>query len=381
MTIEATVNARVAEVTKRIARRSSDKRARYLDRIAEAAATPHRQRLGCANQAHAFAACAPRDKTMMREGRVPSLAIVTAYNDMLSAPSALRAFSRTDPPERARSRCRRPGGRRRSGHVRRHHPGRSGHGVVAVFARRDRIVGRGGAVASDLRRRGVSRHLRQDRAGPRDRRALFRAFAGGLHSVGPDDSGLANDAKSKIRQAYAEGKVGREALLEAEAKAYHGPGTCTFYGTANTNQMLMEIMGLHLPGASFVNPNTPLRDALTRAATERALAMTSLGNDYTPLGQMLDERAFVNGIVGLHATGGSTNHTLHLVAMAAAAGLTLNWNDFADLAEVTPLLSRIYPNGSADVNHFHAAGGMGLLMRELVGAGLLHGDVSTVCGP
>jgi phosphogluconate dehydratase len=193
-------------------------------------------------------------------------------------------------------------------------------------------------------------------------------------------SGLANDAKSKIRQAYAEGKVGREALLEAEAKAYHGPGTCTFYGTANTNQMLMEIMGLHLPGASFVNPNTPLRDALTRAATERALAMTSLGNDFTPLGQMLDERAFVNGIVGLHATGGSTNHTLHLVAMAAAAGLTLDWNDFADLAEVTPLLSRIYPNGGADVNHFHAAGGMGVLMRELVGAGLLHGNVSTVCG-
>jgi phosphogluconate dehydratase len=197
---------------------------------------------------------------------------------------------------------------------------------------------------------------------------------------GPMTSGLANDAKSKIRQAYAEGKVDREALLEAEAKAYHGPGTCTFYGTANTNQMLMEIMGLHLPGASFVNPNTPLRDALTRAATERALAMTSLGNNYTPLGQMLDERAFVNGVVGLHATGGSTNHTLHLVAMAAAAGLTLNWNDFADLAEVTPLLSRIYPNGGADVNHFHAAGGMGFLMRELVSTGLLHGNVSTACG-
>jgi phosphogluconate dehydratase len=191
---------------------------------------------------------------------------------------------------------------------------------------------------------------------------------------------LPNSEKNRIRQLYAEGKVSRDDLLEAESKSYHGPGTCTFYGTANTNQMMMEIMGLHLPGAAFINPNTPLRDALTAAAAKRALAITAAGNDFTPIGRMLDERAFVNGIVGLHATGGSTNHTLHLVAMAAAAGILLTWDDFSDLAEITPLLTRIYPNGTADVNHFHAAGGMGFVIRELLSAGLLHDDVQTVFG-
>jgi phosphogluconate dehydratase len=198
--------------------------------------------------------------------------------------------------------------------------------------------------------------------------------------AGPMTSGLPNGEKARVRQLYAEGKVGRDALLEAEMKSYHGPGTCTFYGTANTNQMLMEIMGLHLPGAAFVNPGTKLRDAMTREAVQRALALTASGNEYTPLGRLLDERAFVNGIVGLHATGGSTNHTIHLVAMARAAGIELNWDDFADLAEVVPLLCRVYPNGKADVNHFHAAGGMGFLIRELLDAGLLHPDVSTVWG-
>lgn len=198
--------------------------------------------------------------------------------------------------------------------------------------------------------------------------------------AGPMTSGLSNDEKSRVRQLFAEGKVDRDALLEAESRSYHGPGTCTFYGTANTNQMVMEIMGLHLPGASFVNPNTPLREALTKAATERAMAITALGNEYKPVGRMLDERAFVNGMVGLHATGGSTNHTMHLVAMAAAAGIRLTWDDFSDLAPVTPLLTRIYPNGKADVNHFHAAGGMGFVIRELLGGGLLHRDVETVLG-
>jgi phosphogluconate dehydratase len=198
--------------------------------------------------------------------------------------------------------------------------------------------------------------------------------------AGPMPSGLANDEKAKVRQLYAEGKVDRAALLEAEAQAYHAPGTCTFYGTANTNQMLMEIMGLHLPGASFVNPNTPLRDALTELGARRALDLTAQGNQYTPIGHIVDERAVVNGVVGLHATGGSTNHTIHLVAMAAAAGIALNWDDFADLAAVTPLLTRIYPNGKADVNHFHAAGGVPLLIRSLLGAKLLHPDVRTVWG-
>ena len=197
---------------------------------------------------------------------------------------------------------------------------------------------------------------------------------------GPMTTGLPNSEKSRIRQLYAEGKVGRKELLEAESASYHGPGTCTFYGTANTNQMLMEIMGLHLPGASFVNPNTPLRDALTTSAARRVTEITALGNEYTPIGELVDERAVVNGVVGLHATGGSTNHTLHLVAMARAAGIQLSWDDFADLSEVVPLLCRIYPNGLADVNQFHAAGGMSFLIGQLLDAGLLHADVRTVAG-
>ena len=198
--------------------------------------------------------------------------------------------------------------------------------------------------------------------------------------AGPMTSGISNDEKSKVRQLYAEGKASRDELLASEAQAYHGPGTCTFYGTANTNQMLMEIMGLHLPGASFVNPNTPLRDALTMLGAKRALELTALGSSFTPIGHVIDERAIVNGVVGLHATGGSTNLTIHLIAMAAAAGVALTWDDFADLAEVTPLLTRIYPNGKADVNHFQAAGGMSLLIRALFDHGLLHADARTVWG-
>jgi len=193
-------------------------------------------------------------------------------------------------------------------------------------------------------------------------------------------SGIPNDEKSKVRQLYMEGKVGRAELLEAESKSYHSAGTCTFYGTANSNQMLMEIMGLHLPGASFVNPGTPLRDALTKEAAVRALSLTALGNDYTPVGHVIDEKAIVNGLVGLHATGGSTNHTMHLIAIAAAAGLQVTWDDMSDLSDATPLLARVYPNGVADVNHFHAAGGMGFLIQELLESGHLHEDVKTVWG-
>ena len=198
--------------------------------------------------------------------------------------------------------------------------------------------------------------------------------------AGPMTSGLPNEEKVRIRQLYAEGKVGRAELLECESQSYHGPGTCTFYGTANSNQMLMEIMGFHLPGASFINPGTPLRDALTKEAAKRALAITALGNDYTPAGVMFDERSVVNGLVGLHATGGSTNHTLHLIAMARAAGIHLNWEDISDLSDIVPLLARVYPNGPADVNHFHAAGGMGFLIGQLLEGGLLHDDVRTVWG-
>ena len=193
-------------------------------------------------------------------------------------------------------------------------------------------------------------------------------------------SGMPNKEKARMRQLFAEGKVGRDALLESEAQSYHCAGTCTFYGTANSNQMMMEVMGLHLPGAAFVPPNTPLRDALTSAAARRAAAITALGNEYLPIARIVDERAIVNAIVGLLATGGSTNHTMHLVAMARAAGMRVNWDDFSELSEIVPLLARIYPNGRADVNHFHAAGGMGFLIRELLGSGLLHADTTTVMG-
>ena len=193
-------------------------------------------------------------------------------------------------------------------------------------------------------------------------------------------SGIPNDEKAALRQRFAKGEVGRDALLESEEKSYHGPGTCTFYGTANSNQMLMEIMGLHLPGAAFVAPNTPLRDALTAAAARRAAAIGAQGDQYTPLGHVVDERAIVNAIVGLHATGGSTNHTIHLVAIARAAGITIDWNDFRDLSDRVPLLARVYPNGKADVNQFHAAGGIAFVIGELLDGGLLHADTLTIAG-
>ena len=195
---------------------------------------------------------------------------------------------------------------------------------------------------------------------------------------GPMPSGISNDAKAQVRQRFAKGEVGRDALLDSEEKSYHAPGTCTFYGTANSNQMLMEVMGLHLPGAAFVNPNTPLRDALTVAAAQRAVAISDEGGEYTPIGHVVDERAIVNGIVGLLATGGSTNHTIHLVAIARAAGITIDWEDFRVLSDRVPLLARVYPNGKADVNQFHAAGGMGFVIGELIDAGLLHVDTTTV---
>jgi phosphogluconate dehydratase len=198
--------------------------------------------------------------------------------------------------------------------------------------------------------------------------------------AGPMPSGIPNKEKARVRQLYAQGKVGREELLDAESKSYHSAGTCTFYGTANSNQLVVEIMGLHLPGSSFVNPGTPLRDALTDAAARQVTRITDLGDEYRPIGHIVDAKAIVNGLVGLLATGGSTNHTMHLVAVAKAAGYIINWDDFADISKAVPLLTRIYPNGSADINHFTAAGGMALLIRELLEGGLLHNDVQTICG-
>ncbi|MFC0410761.1 phosphogluconate dehydratase [Roseomonas elaeocarpi] len=375
------VRSVVADVTDRIIRRSAEGRAAYLRRI-EAAATagPRRRGLGCANQAHAFAACLPGDKAELLGGDAPNLAIVTAYNDMLSAHQPYERF-----PELIRETARRAGATAQvAGGVPAMCDGvtQGEAGMELSLFSRD-VIALGTAVALS--------HATYDAAvylGICDKivpglvigALSFGHLPGVFIPAGPMTSGLPNDEKARVRQLFAEGKVGRDALLEAESKSYHGPGTCTFYGTANTNQMLMEIMGLHLPGASFVNPNTGLRDALTTEAVRRALSITANGNAYTPIGRVLDERAFVNGIVGLHATGGSTNHTIHLVAMAAAAGIKLSWDDFSDLAAVTPLLCRIYPNSKADVNHFHAAGGMGFLIRELLDGELLHEDVNTVWG-
>jgi phosphogluconate dehydratase len=374
-------NARVAEVTERIAARSHDGRARYLDRIA-AYATPtgRRQGLGCANQAHAFAACGPTEKARLKDGITPNLAIITAYNDMLSAHQPYETY-----PALIRRAALEAGGTAQvAGGVPAMCDGvtQGEAGMELSLFSRD-VIALATAVALSHQTFDAAVYLGVcDKIVPG---LVIGALSfGHLPAVfipaGPMTSGLSNDAKSRTRQLYAEGKATRAELLESEMQSYHGPGTCTFYGTANTNQMLMEIMGLHLPGSSFVNPGSGLRDALTTEAARRALSITALGNTYTPVGRVLDEKAFVNGIIGLHATGGSTNLTIHLIAMAAAAGIRLAWNDFADLAEVTPLLTRVYPNGKADVNHFHAAGGMPFLIRELLDAGLLHEDVRTVWG-
>src|SRR5579863_9502732 len=375
------LNPRVAEVTRRIAERSRAARGRYLGAIErEAAKGPARKKLGCANFAHGFAACGPGDKEAIREFRGPNLGIVTAYNDMLSAHQPYERY-----PDIIKNAARAAGATAQVAGgvpamcdgVTQGEPGME----LSLFSRD--VIALSTAVALSHQMFDAAVYLGVcDKIVPG---LLIGALSfGHLPAVflpaGPMTSGLSNDDKSKIRQLFAEGKATRAELLDAEAKAYHGPGTCTFYGTANTNQMLMEIMGLHLPGASFVNPNTPLRDALTELGARRALDVTALGNSYTPIGHVVDERAVVNGVVGLHATGGSTNHTIHLIAMAAAAGIALNWDDFADLAEVVPLLTRIYPNGKADVNHFQAAGGMPVLIRSLLGHGLLHRDVRTVWG-
>jgi phosphogluconate dehydratase len=371
----------VTQVTRRIRERSAQSRGNYLTRVHKAiSAGPIRGHVSCTNLAHAFAAFDPADKLTLREIRQPNIAIVSAYNDMLSAHQPLERF-----PAIIKQAAREVGAVAQfAGGVPAMCDGvtQGQTGMELSLFSRD-VIAMATAVALShnvfdaLLCLGVC-----DKIVPG---LLIGALQfGHLPTIfvpaGPMTSGLPNDEKAKIRQLYAQGKVDRAALLEAESKAYHGPGTCTFYGTANSNQMLMEVMGLHLPGAAFVNPNTPLRDTLTAAATQRVAKITKLGTAYTPIAEVIDERAIVNGIVGLLATGGSTNHTIHLVAIARAAGIVINWTDFSDLSAVVPMLTKIYPNGSADVNHFHAAGGMGFLIRELLDNGLLHGDVRTVAG-
>jgi phosphogluconate dehydratase len=374
-----TLHATIDRVTDRIRERSAKARTAYLAKIArQAEEGPRRAHLSCGNQAHAYAAMP--DKDDMATTRKPNIGIVTAYNDMLSAHQPYERY-----PDLIRKAA--------------HAAGATAQVAGGVPAMCDGVTqGRPGMELSLFSRdvialaTGVAlSHDTFDAAlylGVCDKIVPGLIIAAGTFGhipavfvpAGPMPSGLPNDEKSKVRQQFATGEVGRDALMAAEMASYHGPGTCTFYGTANTNQMLMEFMGLHLPGSSFVNPNTPLRDALTTAAVTRAAAITRLGNDYLPAGEVLDERAFVNGVVGLMATGGSTNLILHLPAMARAAGVILDLQDFHDLSENVPLMARVYPNGLADVNHFHAAGGLGFMIGRLLEAGLLHEDVRTISG-
>ena len=372
---------RIGTITERIQSRSRDCRSRYLEQIRlEAQEGLVRGGLSCSNLAHGFAACAPSEKEALAGEQVPNLGIITAYNDMLSAHQPFAKF-----PELIKERARELGGVAQvAGGVPAMCDGVTQGRVgmeLSLFSRD--VIAMSTAVGLSHRMFDSAVFLGVcDKIVPGQ---LIGALSfGGLPAVfipaGPMPSGISNVEKIKTRQLFLEGKAGRKELLQSEAAAYHAPGTCTFYGTANSNQMLMELMGLHVPGSSFANPNTPLRDALTRLAVSRALAITALGNEYTPVGKVIDERAIVNGVVGLHATGGSTNHTLHLVAIARAAGIDLRWDDFADLSEVVPLLARVYPNGIADVNRFRDAGSIGFLVQELLNAGLVHENVTTIWG-
>jgi phosphogluconate dehydratase len=371
----------IARVTETIVARSAETRREYRDRMRRAAEDgPRRAHLSCSNQAHAYAASGP-DKETLAGHRAPNLGIVTAYNDMLSAHQPFERF-----PDVIRAAARAAGGTAQvAGGVPAMCDGvtQGQTGMELSLFSRDTIALAAGVALSHNTFDAAAYLGVCDKIVPG--LVIAAATFGHLPTVfvpaGPMTSGLPNDEKAEVRKRFAAGEVDREALMRAEMAAYHGPGTCTFYGTANSNQMLMEIMGLHLPGASFVNPGTPLRDALTAAAVERVLSLTQLGTTYTPACDVLDERAFVNGMVGLMATGGSTNLAIHLPAMARAAGILLEPEDFAAVSSVTPLMARIYPNGLADVNHFHAAGGMAYLIGELLEAGLLHADVATVAGP
>lgn len=375
-------HSKLIEITERITERSRDSRAAYLAKIQKAADNgPSRKRLSCGNLAHGFAACGKSDKDALAEGDAANLAIVSAYNEMLSAHQPYGEYQPIIQNEAHKS------------------------GVTAQFAGGvpamcDGVTqGRPGMELSLFSRDVIAMaaaialsHDMFDGAmylGVCDKIVpglLIGALSfGHLPSIfipaGPMPSGLPNSEKVRIRQLFAEGKVGRKELLQAESESYHSPGTCTFYGTANSNQMLMEIMGLHLPGSSFLNPGTGMREALTRAAVAQLAKISRKGSDaHTPLGHLVDEKVVVNGMVGLMATGGSTNHAIHIMAMARAAGVQVNWQDMADISAITPLLCRIYPNGLADVNRFQAVGGMGFLMRELRDAGLLHDDVHTILG-
>ncbi|MBP2331043.1 phosphogluconate dehydratase [Kibdelosporangium banguiense] len=371
----------IGNVTQRIAERSAHTRQAYLDRVRSMASDgPARAGMACSNLAHGFAACDGPDRLAVRGLTKPGVAIVSSYNDLLSAHQPLHEY-----PDWLKESVRETGG-----------VAQFAGGVPAMC---DGITqGRAGMELSLFSREVIAMataialsHEMFDGAlllGVCDKIVpglLIGALSFGhlpsiLVPAGPMTSGLPNAEKARVRQRFAEGLATRDELLAAESASYHGPGTCTFYGTANSNQMVVEVMGLHLPGSSFVHPHTPLRRALTEEAGRQIVRLTQTRGQYTPISDIVDEKSIVNGVVALLATGGSTNHTLHLPAIAAAAGIQLTWDDFADLSAVVPLLARVYPNGTADINHFHAAGGVQFLVSTLLDAGLLHRDVKTVAG-
>jgi phosphogluconate dehydratase len=371
----------VEKVTQRIIQRSRPSRRAYLAHL-DAARVKGVQRgtLACTNLAHGFAAFPANDKLKLREQKAPSVAIVSSYNDMLSAHQPFEYF-----PKVIKEAAREVGAVAQfAGGVPAMCDGvtQGQPGMELSLFSRDTIA-MSTAIALSHNMFDASLYL-----GICDK-IVPGLLIGALHfghipgifvPGGPMTTGISNKEKAAVRQRYAKGQATREELLEGEAQAYHGAGTCTFYGTANSNQMLMEMMGLHLPGAAFITPGTPLRDALTKAAAQRAVRISQQGGEYMPIGHIVDEKSIVNAIAALHATGGSTNHTMHLIAIARAAGIVVDWNDFDELSKVVPLLARVYPNGDADVNHFQAAGGPTFVIRELLDAGLAHDDVNTILG-
>ena len=374
------MHATLRDVTQRIIDRSKDSRKTYLEKVARAHLGKRRRGLSCGNLAHGVAACGTGDKDKLNTHSVVNIGIVTAYNDMLSAHQPFKDY-----PDIIKAAAEEIGAVAQVAGgvpamcdgVTQGQPGME----LSLFSRD--VIAMSTAVALSHDMFDAALYLGVcDKIVPG---LLMGALSfGHLPAIfvpaGPMPSGITNAEKSRVRQLYAEGKATRDELLQAEMASYHSPGTCTFYGTANSNQMLMEVMGLHLPGTAFVNPGEDLRQALTKAAARHAVAIGMGGTTPRPIAEVIDERSFVNAIVGLMATGGSTNHTIHLIACARAAGIQINWQDFADLSQVTPLLARVYPNGAADVNQFQAAGGIGFVIGQLLKGGLLHEDVQTVMG-
>ncbi len=375
------MNKNIAQITQRIIDRSAATRRAYLEKIAaEKSTTVHRASLSCGNLAHGFAACGKDDKATLRGVNHSDVAIISAYNDMLSAHQPYQTY-----PEIIKAAIKETGGVAQfAGGVPAMCDGvtQGQPGMDLSLMSRDVIAMSSAVALSHNMFDGALMLGICDKIVP----GLMIASMtfGHLPTVfvpaGPMPSGIPNKEKARVRQQYAQGEVGKEELLAAESASYHSAGTCTFFGTANSNQLVVEVMGLHLPGASFVAPNTPLREELTKAAARQVTRLTQQSGNYMPVGRMIDERSIVNAIVALLATGGSTNLTMHIIAFAKAAGIIINFQDFNDLSDAVPLLTRIYPNGHADINHFQQAGGMALLFKELIEAGLVHEDVETICG-